>query len=189
MTKQQHLFPKRKTQLWRYNNTLLQFTLGWVGWVAGVSKCVSFRLWAAGAVVHRWALCMPLGLEHRDMPKLLKYHLVPGSVPPLLFPLSTACSLVGEQLCMVIARADLKLDVESCSFSSSQQVKRLLYTHFATWVWTCVFTALPPVTERRIYVRTGGRHESLLLLGPFFGSVRRRSKNGLVGGRKATVRC
>lgn len=49
--KQRHLFPKRKMQLRPSDNTILQLPPWWVASVPDVPECVSFWLWAAGAVV------------------------------------------------------------------------------------------------------------------------------------------
>lgn len=53
------------------------------------------------------------------MPKLLKHDSASGSVTSLLFPLVPG--LAGERPGMAVARADLRLDRESCTFYSSNR--------------------------------------------------------------------
>lgn len=69
--------------------------------------------------------------------------------PASYFPLCPASSSAREQLCLVVARADLRLDRESCTFYSSQQVKKLGYPPFTTSVWS-------PVLAHRLHLGQRG---------------------------------
>lgn len=70
------------------------------------------------------------------------------------FPLCMASSFAREQLCLVVARADLRLDRESCTFYSNRQVKKLGYPPFTTSVWS-------PVLAHCLHLGQRGHHTSI----------------------------
>ena len=108
---------------------------------------------------------MPLGLEHTDMPKLLKYDSAPGSVTSLLFPL-----VHGRQPCRGTAvhgggtsRPEAGQGKLHFSLKPTGQ-ETLLSTFCNLSLVTCAFASSPPGTERTMYVHLGHRGESPFLL-------------------------
>lgn len=169
MPKQWHLFPKWKMQLWPCDNTILQLPPWCAGAVADMHECVSFWLWAmAGAVVHCWAVCMPLGLQHTDMLKLLKYDSVPGSATNLLF-----FPVYGWQLCRGTAghgggTRRPKAGQGRLHFllkPTGQETSLSTFCNLS--LVTCPFTSPLPETEGTAYVHLGCTGESPFLLWPF----------------------
>lgn len=97
------------------------------------------------------------------------------------FPLR---SLAGEQLCMVVARAALRLDRESCTFYSSQQVKKLRYILFAIQVCSLVLLHHLHLGHRGQHF--GTQRRITIPAVTLFGDVRRK-KQELIDQWEKTV--
>jgi len=108
---------------------------------------------------------MPLDLEHMDMPKLLKYDSVPGSVTSLLFPLAH-----GQQPCKGAAVHDGGTSRPEAGqgklyFLLKPTGQETSLSNFCNLILvTCGFASSPSGTERRMYVHLGHGGESPFLL-------------------------
>lgn len=103
---------------------------------------------------------MPAGLEYKDVPKLLKYYSVPGSV--ILFPLVHVLQPRGRT---AVHSGGMRRQAGQGKMQFLLKLtgpEALLSTFCKMNLVTCAFVSFPPGTERKMHLHLGGRGESLL---------------------------
>lgn len=101
---------------------------------------------------------MPRGLEHTDMPKLLKYDSVPGSVTNLLLPLAQLCRGTAVHGGGTSSPEAGQGKLHFLLKPTGQET--LLYTSCNLSMFACASASSPSGTQRTTFWDTEENHHS-----------------------------